>query len=120
MLEPRVYAKINFNKLENKMVILPGDQVSIRFASDYTPHEGLRMQPDIHNPNLPSPMKERYQIQENGQTVTRLPCNDMKVADSVVCTGFTTHCTGPDDKITLAVQGAGDMFYLDRTCRDFF
>jgi len=44
----------------------------------------------------------------------------MKVADTVVCTGYVAHCTGPDDRITLAIQGAGDIFYLDQKCKEFF
>jgi hypothetical protein len=63
---------------------------------------------------MPSPLKERYQVTDaGGKTVTRLPCNDMKVADTVKCTDFVAHCTGPDDRITLAIQGAGDIFFLD-------
>lgn len=66
-------------------------------------------------------MKERYQIVDAaGIAATRLPCNDMKVADTVTCTDFVAHCTGPDDRITLAIQGAGDVFYLDQRCSDFF
>ena len=104
MLEPRVFAKVQFNTLNKKLVILPGDQISIRFSSDYTPHEGLRIMPNIEDPALPQPMKDRYQVQDgSGNVVTRLPCNDMKVADTVNCSEFTTHCTGPDDMITLAI-----------------
>jgi len=104
MLEPRIFAKVSFNMISKKMVILPGDQISLRFASDYTSNEGLRLTPNIADPLLPSPMKERYQVVgAGGQTVTRLPCNDMKVADTVKCENFVAHCTGPDDKITLAI-----------------
>ena len=63
-------------------------------------------------------MKDRYQALD--ASGTRLPCNDMKVADTVVCKDYVAHCTGPDDKITLAIQGAGDIFYLDQKCSDFF
>ena len=42
------------------MKILPGDQVALRYYSDYTPHDGLRITPNMNDPALPSPMKERY------------------------------------------------------------
>lgn len=78
--------------------------MSVRFASDYTPDEGLRIQPNIDDPAFPSPMKERYQVKDpSGAVNTRLPCNDMKVADTVKCENFVAYCTGPDDRITLTV-----------------
>lgn len=95
--------------------------MGVRFGSDYTPGEGIRMSPNIDDPSLPSPMKERYQVVDaSGAVSTRLPCNDMKVADTVTCDNFVAYCTGPNDRITLTVQGAGSVFLIDQTCKDFF
>jgi len=85
-------------------------------VTDYTDQEALRIQPEIHSPEMPEPLKGRYQ---EGNGVVRLPCDDMKVADSVVCDDFISYCAEPDDKILFALQGAGDMFLIDTTCRDF-
>lgn len=65
----------------SKMIILPGDQIKVRFVTDYTDQEALRIQPEIHSPDMPSPLKERYQV----DGVVRLPCDDQKVADSIIC-----------------------------------
>ena len=49
----------------------------------------MRLQPNIYSDKMPSPLKERYQLPYtiNGKTEyrTRLPCDDMKVADTIVC-----------------------------------
>ena len=102
MIEPRLYAKINFNEIRQKLIILPEDQLKIRFVTSYSNKEALGIQPEIHSPDMPSPLKERYQIpdptSEDG-FYTRLPCDDMKVADTIVCNDFFVYCTGPDDII---------------------
>ena len=61
MVGPSIYAKVMFNAIKGEMKILPGDQVSVRFASDITPNVGLRLKPNIESEDLPSPMKEKYQ-----------------------------------------------------------
>ena len=93
------------------MIILPGDQLKARFVTDYTDQEAYRLQPDIHK--LPSPLRERYHI---GGNVVRLPCDDMKVADSIVCDNYEVHCANPGDRIFFGLQGAGDLFMIDKTC----
>lgn len=45
----RPYAKISYNGMNRRMLILPGDRVGIRFGSAETPYEAIRMQPDIHS-----------------------------------------------------------------------
>jgi hypothetical protein len=47
--------------------------------------------PEIYSPNMPSPIKERYQI----DGITRLPCDDRKVADTLMCEEFFVYCTDP-------------------------
>jgi len=42
------------------MIVLPGDQLKARFVTDYTDQEAVRVQPEIHSPDMPSPLKERY------------------------------------------------------------
>jgi len=79
------------------MLIVPGDQVGIKFGSEVTPFEGIRLQPDIHSSALPSPMKERYQTPSG----VRLPCNDMKISDSMVCQDTYIYCTDPNDDIKM-------------------
>jgi len=71
--------------------------------------------PEIYSPNMPTPIKERYQI----ECVTRLPCDDRKVADTIVCNEFFVYCTDPDQTIKLGVQGSGEIMTIDKTCRDF-
>ena len=81
MLVPLPYATIRFKSMNGRMLILPGDRIGVRFGSSETPYEAIRMQPDIHDPNLPEPFKERYHA-EGG---IRLPCNDVMIADSIRC-----------------------------------
>ena len=38
-----------------------------------------------------------------------LPCEDMKVADTVQCEDFTAHCTTPEDTIKMTIQGTGEF-----------
>jgi hypothetical protein len=60
MIEMKPYAKISFNGMNSRMLILPGDRVGIRFGSAETPYEAIRMMPDIHSPLLPEPFATRY------------------------------------------------------------
>ena len=80
MLVPKPYARIKFNSMNGRMLILPGDRLGIRFGSTDTPYEAVRMQPNIHDPNLPEPFKSRY-VDNSGSV--RLPCNDVMIADSM-------------------------------------
>ena len=48
-----------------------------------------------------------------GEIETRLPCDDMKVADTLKCENLMVFCTNPNDKIVFALQGSGDMFFID-------
>ena len=49
--------------------------------------------PAIDDPANPAPIVDRYQL-ANGST--RLPCDDMKVADTMVCNDYVVYCTDPD------------------------
>ena len=57
---PKLYAKINFNGFDKKMLILPGDTVGVRFESVAQAYEAMRLQPDIHSNDLPEPFRTRY------------------------------------------------------------
>jgi hypothetical protein len=83
--------------------------------SDYTEQDSVRIMPEIYDPKMPSPIKERYTI----DGVTRLPCDDRKVADSLVCEKYFVFCTDPKQKINLGIQGAGEILTIDATCEDF-
>ena len=39
---------------------------------------------------------------ENGFKV-EIPCDDMKVADTMICSDFYVYCTTPDDIISLTL-----------------
>ena len=44
---------------------------------------------------MPSPLRERYQIEDSNEPngfYVRLPCNDMKVADTILCEDFSAYC----------------------------
>jgi len=71
--------------------------------------------PDIHSPKMESPLKERYQIPTGtgNNFDVRLPCDEMKLADTLKCDNMIAYCTSPNDKIVFALQGAGDMFFVD-------
>jgi len=85
--------------MNNRMLILPGDRVGIRFGSTESPYEAVRMQPDIHNAALPEPFKTRYQT----KTGTRLPCNDVMIADSVQCADTVIYCTSGEDEFRFSI-----------------
>jgi hypothetical protein len=55
MLDPRIYAKITFNKIHTNLVVLPGDQVSLKFTSEETYNHGFRITPDMASSSLPEP-----------------------------------------------------------------
>ena len=73
--------------------------------------------PDLYSPSMPDIIKERYQVALTGQTA--LPCDDRKVADAIECQGFVVYCTHPNQRISLTVQGTGNVYQVDETCRDF-
>ena len=84
------------------------------------------MQPWLEHNELPFPFRDRYWIGTSSEISnptnnhhTRLPCDDMKVADSITCVDFETNCADANDKILFAVQGAGDQFVIDMSCKDF-
>lgn len=114
VIQPKMFVKITFDSFENG-VILPGDQTNIRFSSHYTNQDDVRIMPEIYSPNMPTPIKERYQV----DGVTRLPCDDRKVADTIDCKNFYVFCTAPEQKINLAIQGAGEIYTIDETCDSF-
>lgn len=70
MIDMYPYARISFNKMKSKMLILPGDRVGIRFGSKQNPYERLTVQPDIqavvesNDPKL-SQFKTRYTSQDD-------------------------------------------------------
>lgn len=98
MLAPKVYATIEFHKVSTMMVILAGDVIKTRFVSGSTDQEAIRIMPEIYDPLMPSPIKERYQKPEG-----RLPCDDQKVADTIICNDYVVHCTDPNDRIMFNV-----------------
>jgi hypothetical protein len=111
---PKIFTKITFNEVQN-LVVLPGDQIKTSFKTDYTEQDSVRIMPEIYDPSMPQPIKDRYQF----QGVTRLPCDDRKVADALQCQGFFVYCTEPDQKIRLSIQGAGDLMNIESTCERF-
>lgn len=121
LIEPRVFSKIRFISINQKLIVLPGDQIKVRLVSKYSDNEALRLQPNIESSALPKPLSDRYHISygNSNQFYTRLPCDDMKVADSLVCTNFEANCADGNDRILFAIQGAGDQFIIDKTCKDF-
>jgi hypothetical protein len=64
---------------------------------------------------MPSPIKERYQI----DGVTRLPCDDRKVADTLNCEEFFVFCTDPAQQVNLNIQGSGEIYTIKKTCAEF-
>jgi len=46
--------------MNSKLLILPGDRVGVRFGTEDSPFEAIRLQPDIHSDELPEPFKSRY------------------------------------------------------------
>lgn len=49
LLEPKVYAKIQFSSLNSKMIILPGDQIKVSLTTPYTDQEAVRLMPEIYS-----------------------------------------------------------------------
>jgi len=72
--------------------------------------------PEIHSPSMPEPLKSRYQADDGS---IRLPCDDMKVADSISCEKLFIYCADPMDKISFSIIGSGDMFAIETTCLEF-
>ena len=64
---------------------------------------------------MPSPIRERYQY----PGLTRLPCDDRKVADRIEFEDFAVYCTDKNDRINLKLQGAGEIFTIDASCEEF-
>jgi hypothetical protein len=114
-LKAMPYAKIRFNSMNSRMLILPGDRIGIRFGSTDFPYEAIRMMPDIHSASLPEPFRTRYQT-----SGVRLPCNDVMIADSMECTDTDVYCTSADQMMKMHIVGAGEIFTLNRNCKDFF
>jgi hypothetical protein len=71
--------------------------------------------PEIYNPSMPSPIKERYYF---GSDI-RLPCDDRKVADHIQCEEYHVYCTDPEQMIDFSVQGSGEIFSIRTTCERF-
>jgi len=70
---------------------------------------------------MPSPLKERYQVEDAAGNISiRMPCDDMKVADTLVCENFDVYCTDPNDMVVFSVNGGGDLFLIQNTCAEFF
>ena len=59
MLENRIYAQIRF-KMFNRLVVLPGDQVKVRFTTEYSEQDAIRVMPEIYSSSMPEPLKSRY------------------------------------------------------------
>jgi hypothetical protein len=75
--------------------------------------------PEIYSTNMPSPIRERYQFPITGPSLTRLPCDDRKVADTVVCKDYFIYCTDKSDRVSLKIKGAGEIWSIDENCEDF-
>jgi len=104
MIEPKVYAKIKFNKLRNKLAVLPGDQIKVKFTTSYSDQNALILYPEIYSEDMPSPLKEKFQaLDENGDILETLPCDDTKVADTIVCEDYDVYCSDPDDLVIMAI-----------------
>ena len=53
---------------------------------------------------MPSPLKEKFQaLDENGDILETLPCDDTKVADTIVCEDYDVYCSDPDDLVIMAI-----------------
>lgn len=61
MINAKMYAKIMFKSMSQKLLILPSDRIGIRLGTEDQPFEAIRMQPNIHSVNLPEPFATRYQ-----------------------------------------------------------
>jgi len=104
MIEPRLYAKINFDFIKEKLIILPEDKLKISFMTNNYSNQAVMIQPDIYSPSLPSPLRERYHVSNPvnpDEYDVQIPCDNMKVADTLVCDDYFVYCTSPDDMITL-------------------
>jgi len=97
-IKPKPFVKVCMNSVA-QMVILPGDQVFSSFSTDYTEQDSIRVMPEIYDPTMPTPIKERYQFND----VTRLPCDDRKVADLIEYKGFCVYCTDPEQRLNAQV-----------------
>jgi len=107
LMELRPYAKISFDEMNSKMMILAGDRIGIRFGAIESPYEAVRMQADIHSNDLPKPFKTRYQDPHSKVPGVRLPCNDVMIADTIKCYDTDVYCSHPDDIFKFSLQGAG-------------
>lgn len=100
-----------------RMLILPGDRIGIRFGSEDQPYEAIRIQADIDSVDLPEPFKSRYQLSPG---VSRLPCDDVMIADSMQCKDTVVYCTSSSQDMQIQIVGSGQIFSLNRKCKDFF
>jgi hypothetical protein len=57
LLEMKPWVKISFTGMDQRLLILAGDNIGITFGVPSelgtSPYSGVRMQPDIHSPDLP-------------------------------------------------------------------
>lgn len=102
--------------MNSKMLILPGDRTGIRFGSKDAPYEAIRMQANIADPSLPEPFKTRY-TSTDGKS--RLPCNDVMIADSMKCENTIIYCKSASDEFKFSISGSGDIFHFHQRCDKF-
>ena len=60
MIEPKLYAKISFDQIAERLIILPEDKVKIKFVTNNYSNQAIMIQPDIYSPHIPTPLKDRY------------------------------------------------------------
>jgi len=77
--------------------------------SSYTEQDSVRIMPEIYSTEMPEPIASRYKFGKDG---IRLPCDDRKVADSVICQGYHVYCTSLDQMIDFTLQGSGEIFKI--------
>lgn len=119
MLEPKIFAKITLKSVNKNLVVLPGDQVALKFTSAQSYNHGLRIAPDIQAGATSQPLPEHFRRRYIDGSKVVLPCNDQKVADTVTCNDYVVFCFSPQDRITLSVQGKGNSYLVDQTCGEF-
>ena len=124
MLELKPHVRLNFNSMSTgRMLILPGDRISVRFDSDQDQYFAHTVQADINSPGLPEPFRTRYQSPHRasvlGDSGARLPCNDVMIADAMTCSNVGVWCKDENEDFTFTVHGAGELFTFRGRCGDF-
>ena len=115
MLEPKIYAKIKFKNIRSRIVVLPGDQIRTRFSSSYTDQDEARFSPQTPSNDLPDNIRQRF----TDDNLERNECENLQIADSIQCSDYVVHCTDPNDRILFTIQGAREVYVIDKKCHEF-